>query len=55
MDEMIGQGLFHGVLDIVTRGVVEEMYKGNWAAGPDRILDASQMNILQVLAPLVWI
>ena len=51
MDEMIRQGLFQGVLDIVTRGVVEEMYKGNCAAGPDRILAASQMNIPQVLAP----
>ncbi len=51
MDEMIRQGLFHGVLDFVTRGIVEEMFEGNCAAGPDRILAASQMNIPQVIAP----
>lgn len=51
MDELIREGWFQGVIDFVTRGVVEELYNGNCAAGKDRILAASEMGIPQVVAP----
>ncbi|MHB8870247.1 MAG: Tm-1-like ATP-binding domain-containing protein, partial [Thermoleophilia bacterium] len=51
MDEIVRDGLLHGVVDVVTRGVGEEMLGGNCAAGPDRILAAVQSAVPQVLAP----
>lgn len=50
MDEMIRQGMFVGVIDVVTRGLGEEMFHGNCAGGPDRILAASQCGIPQVVS-----
>lgn len=50
MDEMIRQGMFVGVIDVVTRGLGEEMFHGNCAAGPDRILAASESGIPQVIS-----
>ncbi|MDT3698588.1 MAG: Tm-1-like ATP-binding domain-containing protein [Thermincola sp.] len=51
MDELIRDGWFQGVIDFVTRGIVEELLNGNCAAGKDRILAASEMGIPQVVAP----
>ncbi len=51
MDEIVRDGLLAGVVDVVTRGVGEELLGGNCAAGPDRILAASQSGLPQVLAP----
>lgn len=51
MDEIIRDGMVAGVIDVVTRGVGEELLGGNCAAGPDRIRAAAEMGIPQVLAP----
>ena len=51
MDELIRQGWFQGVIDIVSRGIGEELLGGNCAAGDDRLLAASESNIPQVVAP----
>jgi uncharacterized protein (UPF0261 family) len=51
MDEIVRDGLLAGVVDVVTRGVGEEMLGGNCAAGLDRILAAAQSGLPQVLAP----
>jgi len=51
MDEMVRQGIFSGVIDVVTRGIGEEMFDGNCAAGMDRILAASESGIPQVITP----
>ena len=51
MDEIIRDGMVAGVVDVVTRGVGEELLGGNCAAGPDRIRAAAEMGIPQVLAP----
>jgi uncharacterized protein (UPF0261 family) len=50
MDEMIRQGMFSGVIDVVPRGLAEEMFDGNCAAGADRILAASESSIPQVIS-----
>jgi uncharacterized protein (UPF0261 family) len=50
MDELIRQGMFSGVIDVVPRGLGEEMFGGNCAAGPDRILAASESGIPQVVS-----
>lgn len=50
MDEMIRQGVFSGVIDIVPRGLAEQMFKGNCAGGEDRILAASESGIPQVVS-----
>lgn len=51
MDELIRQGWFQGVIDIVSRGIGEQLLGGNCAAGDDRLLAASESNIPQVVAP----
>jgi len=51
MDELIRQGWFQGVIDIVSRGIGEQLLGGNCAAGEDRLLAASESNIPQVVAP----
>jgi len=51
MDELIRQGWFQGVIDIVSRGIGEELLGGNCAAGDDRLLAASEAGIPQVVAP----
>ncbi len=51
MDELISEGWFSGVIDFVSRGIVEQMLDGNCAAGNDRLLAASESGIPQVVAP----
>ncbi|HEY6004716.1 MAG TPA: Tm-1-like ATP-binding domain-containing protein, partial [Anaeromyxobacter sp.] len=51
MEEMIRDGVFHGVLDICIGGVVEHLFKGNRDPGPDRLLAAVETGIPAVLAP----
>ena len=51
MDELIRQGWFQGVIDMVSRGIGETLLDGNCAAGDDRLLAASDAGIPQVVAP----
>jgi uncharacterized protein (UPF0261 family) len=51
MEELIEQGLFQGVLDLVPAGVVEELLGGNRAAGPNRLESAGKAGIPQVYTP----
>ncbi len=51
MDELIRDGMLAGVVDVVTRGVGEQLLGGNCAAGLDRILAAADCELPQVLAP----
>ena len=51
MDELIREGWFSGVIDFVSRGIVEQMLDGNCAAGNDRLLAAGESGIPQVVAP----
>jgi uncharacterized protein (UPF0261 family) len=51
MDNLIDQGYFDGVIDIVPAGVMEEIFEGHRAAGPDRLEAAGRRGIPQVIAP----
>jgi uncharacterized protein (UPF0261 family) len=51
MEELIEQGLFQGVLDLVPAGVIEELLGGNRAAGPHRLEAAGRVGIPQVITP----
>jgi uncharacterized protein (UPF0261 family) len=51
MEELIGDGLFQGVLDIVAAGVGEELLGGNRAAGPRRLEAAGEAGIPQIVTP----
>jgi len=51
MEELIGDGFFQGVMDIVPAGVGEELLGGNRAAGPQRLEKAGEMGIPQVITP----
>jgi uncharacterized protein (UPF0261 family) len=51
MDNLIMQGFFDGIIDIVPAGVIEEMFKGNRAAGPKRLEAAGERGLPQVIAP----
>jgi uncharacterized protein (UPF0261 family) len=51
MDELVREGWFSGVIDLVSRGIVEQMLDGNCAAGDDRLLAASETGVPQVVAP----
>ena len=51
MEELIAQGIFDGVLDLVPAGVSEEWIGGNRAAGPTRLEAAGARGIPQVVAP----
>ena len=51
MEELIGDGLFEGVMDIVPAGVSEELLGGNRAAGPNRLERAGQKGIPQLITP----
>ena len=51
MEEMIRSGAFHGVLDICTGGIMENLYNGNRDPGPDRLEAAVETGIPMVLAP----
>ncbi len=51
MEEMIADGLFQGVLDLCTGGVIEHLCGGNRDPGPDRLMAAVRRGIPAVLAP----
>jgi uncharacterized protein (UPF0261 family) len=51
MEELIGDGLFQGVMDIVPAGVGEELLGGNRAAGPNRLETAGKMGTPQIVTP----
>jgi len=51
MENLIEQGLFQGVIDIVPAGLSEQMLGGNRAARPDRLEAAGRAGIPQVIAP----
>lgn len=51
MDQMIADGLFQGVIDLCTGGVIEHIYGGNRDPGPDRLMAAVRRGIPAVLAP----
>ena len=51
MEELIEQGLFHGVLDLVPAGVIEDLLGGNRAAGPHRLEAAGKVGLPQVYTP----
>lgn len=51
MEELLGQGLFQAVLDLVPAGVSEELLGGNRAAGPHRLEAAGRMGIPQIITP----
>ena len=48
---MIRAGAFHGVLDICTGGIIENLFQGNRDPGPDRLTAAVETGIPMVLAP----
>jgi uncharacterized protein (UPF0261 family) len=51
MEEMIADGVFQGVLDLCTGGVIEHLCGGNRDPGPDRLMAAVRSGIPAVLAP----
>jgi uncharacterized protein (UPF0261 family) len=51
MEDLIGEGFFQGVMDIVPAGVGEELLGGNRAAGPNRLENACKMGIPQLITP----
>jgi len=51
MEELIGDGFFQGVMDIVPAGVGEELLGGNRAAGPNRLESAGRLGIPQIVTP----
>ncbi|MCL5290372.1 MAG: Tm-1-like ATP-binding domain-containing protein [Firmicutes bacterium] len=51
MDEMIADGFFDGVIDFVTGGISDELFNGNCAGGPNRILAACRAKVPQVVCP----
>jgi len=51
MEELIGDGIFQGVIDVVPAGVGEELLGGNRAAGSNRLESAGRLGIPQVITP----
>ena len=51
MEELIEEGFFQGVVDIVPAGIGEELLGGNRAAGPGRLEGAGKMGIPQIITP----
>ncbi len=51
MEKLIEQGIFDGVIDIVTGGLSEELLGGNRAAGVDRLEAAGKKGLPQVITP----
>jgi uncharacterized protein (UPF0261 family) len=51
MDNLISQGFFDGVIEIVPAGLIEERFKGNRPAGMERLDAAAERGIPQVWAP----
>ncbi len=50
MEEMISQGLFHGVIDLAPGGVGEHLFGFMRDAGPNRMESAGRMGIPQVIS-----
>lgn len=50
LEEMIGEGLLAGVLDITTHEVVSDYYGTRDSSGPSRLRTASQMGVPQVIS-----
>ena len=50
MENLLAQGLFHGVIDVVPAGLSEQLLGGNRAARPDRLEGAGKAGIPQVIA-----
>jgi uncharacterized protein (UPF0261 family) len=51
MEELVGEGHFQGVVDIVPAGLSEELLGGNRSAGPNRLEAAGKMGIPQIITP----
>lgn len=51
MEQLIDDGFVHGILDITTHELIDEMLGGVLSAGPDRLTAASRAGIPQVVAP----
>lgn len=51
MEDLIADGVFDAVIDIVPAGVAEEILGGNRAAGPTRLEAAGKRGIPQIVAP----
>jgi uncharacterized protein (UPF0261 family) len=51
LDEMIREGLIVGVIELVPRGICEELLRGDCAAGSDRLIAAGEMGLPMVVAP----
>jgi len=51
MDQLLDQGIFDGVVDIVPSGLSEELFGGNRAAGSDRLEAAGRRGIPQIITP----
>ncbi len=51
MEELIGDGFFEGVVDVVTAGIGEHIYEGYRDAGPNRLEAAGKRGIPQVVGP----
>ncbi len=51
MEEMIRDGVFHGVIDLCTGGIIEHLFKGNRDPGPDRLKAAPAAGIPMVVGP----
>lgn len=51
MDKLLREGYFDGIIDIVTAGLIEEIFKGTRAAGMERLGYLSKRDIPKVLAP----
>jgi uncharacterized protein (UPF0261 family) len=50
MEQMISQGLFHGVIDLAPGGVGEHLFGFMRDAGPDRMASAGRLGIPQVIS-----
>ena len=50
MEKLISQGLIHGVLDVTTTELCDEIVGGTLSAGPDRLTAAVEKGIPQVIS-----
>lgn len=50
MEDLVAQGLFRGVIDIVPAGLSEQMLGGNRAARPDRLEAAARAGVPHVIS-----
>ncbi|MEM2684213.1 MAG: Tm-1-like ATP-binding domain-containing protein [Candidatus Nezhaarchaeales archaeon] len=51
MEDLLRQGYFDGVIDVVPAGVSENLFKGNRDAGPNRLEAAGERGLPQVVTP----